>query len=67
METRSDLSIKQINEKLLDLEQALASTKELNRIDLYQDIRDIRASLRRQIAELTEMLSGEVFYLPKKL
>ena len=67
METRSDLSIRQINEKLLELEQTLASTKELNRIDLYQDIRDIRASLRRQIAELTEMLSGEVFYLPKKL
>ena len=59
------LTIKQINEKLLELQATLASTEEANRTALYQDVLDIRASLRKRIGELTEILSDEAFYLPK--
>jgi len=65
MEAFDRLSIREINEELLDLQKTLESDGSINRINLHQKIRTIRASFRNKIAELSEALTGDRVYLPK--
>ena len=60
-----NLSIREINETLIKLQNALESDKELNRIDFHRDIKDIRTSFRQRIIELSELLTGDRVCLPK--
>ena len=60
----NELTMEEINEELFKLEKALESSKEMNRVETHEAITRIHRSLRKLVADLSKMLTGQKIRLP---